>query len=124
MVAGPDRRGLRTRLLLWLMASATLVLGITGVVDWSLESSTPEPTTAEVHRVGAAPVTLDWGGQLGLWEMDCSSLVAKRRGAGFRTLFVGDWGFLVYLHGHLILGFGHVQRVADGQPIMYVYEEV
>lgn len=39
MPARPGHRGLRTRLQLWLMASATLVLAITGVIDWSLESS-------------------------------------------------------------------------------------
>jgi HAMP domain-containing protein len=39
MPARPGRRGLRTRLLLWLMASATLVLGLTGIIDWSFESA-------------------------------------------------------------------------------------
>lgn len=38
MTVPHHRRGLRARLLLWLMASATVVLGTGGVVDWFLQS--------------------------------------------------------------------------------------
>lgn len=54
MTVRAGRRGLRTRLRWWLMVSATLVLGITGMVDWSLESD-----RVRAERDRATQATLD-----------------------------------------------------------------
>jgi hypothetical protein len=92
-------------------------------VQWSVRPS-PEPGAWDgFHRVGAAPVTLDWLGWIGLREMDSSSLVAKRRGAQFKDLFVNEHGLFVYLHGHLILQLSTAERVADGRGIIYACED-
>jgi hypothetical protein len=92
-------------------------------VQWSLRRSADVSSGEEFQRVGAAPVTLDWAGTVGLWAMDCSSLVAKRRGARFKDLFVTEHGLWVYLHGHLILQLGRAERVADGRGIIYALED-
>lgn len=92
-------------------------------VRWTLAPSEEVPTGDGYQRVGAAPVVLDWGGTTGLRSMDASALVACRRGARFKTLFVNEMAFLVYFHEHLILWFGQVERLSDGQAIIYVCEE-
>jgi hypothetical protein len=55
--------------------------------------------------------------------MDCSSLVAKRRGALFKDLFVNEFGLFLYLHDHLIFQFGPVERIADGRSVICVFED-
>ncbi|HEY4311557.1 MAG TPA: hypothetical protein VGN12_19075 [Pirellulales bacterium] len=55
--------------------------------------------------------------------MDCSSLVAKRRGSRFKNLFVGDPELYIYLHGQsTILELVPVERIADGRGILYASE--
>src|SRR5262249_8963112 len=68
-------------------------------VRWSLNPSPAVLVGEEFQRVGSAPVFLNWASWIGLREMDCSSLVAKRRGARFKDLFFNDYGLFVYLHG-------------------------
>jgi hypothetical protein len=92
-------------------------------VRWALRPAPAVVVGEGFQRVGAAPVILDWIGTVGLWEMDCSSLVAKRRGAQFKDLFVNEYGLFVYLHGHLILQFGRAERVVDGRTILYAFED-
>jgi len=92
-------------------------------VQWSLRPAPDAAAGDRFHRVGAAPVTLDWSGTVGLREMDSSSLVAKRRGAQFKNLFVNEHGLFVYLDGHLILQLCPVERVADGRGIIYAFED-
>jgi hypothetical protein len=93
-------------------------------IRWALKPSSAVLTEGKTfERIGAAPLLLDWTTTLGLWKMDCSSLVAKRRGARFKDLFVSDHGLFLYLHECLILQFGRAERVADGQSIIYVYED-
>jgi hypothetical protein len=92
-------------------------------VQWSLRPSPDVAAGEEFQRVGAAPVTLDWAGTVGLWEMDCSSVIAKRRGGRFKDLFVNEHGLFVYLYDHLILQLGRAERVADGRGIIYAFED-
>jgi hypothetical protein len=92
-------------------------------ICWSVLESTDTQASGEFERVGAPPVMLDWGGAIGLSEMDCSSMIAKRRGAQFKMLFVGDVGLWVYLHSHLILRFAAVERVSDRRSILFVCED-
>lgn len=92
-------------------------------VCWSLTPSVAIRTGDEFQRVGAAPAILDWSGIVGLSMMDCSALVAKRRGASFANLLVYDEGLYIYLCGHLILMLCPVERLADGQGILYVCED-
>jgi hypothetical protein len=94
-----------------------------GKIQWALRPSPEAAPGDEFHRVGAAPVTLDWVGTVGLREMDSSALVAKRRGARFKDLFVSEHGLFVYLHGHLILHLCRLERVADGRGIIYAFED-
>ena len=90
---------------------------------WSVRQSLDVSPGDEYQRVGSAPVTLDWGGTVGLSEMDCSTLIAKRRGARFKNLFVNDHGLYVYLYGHLILELFPVEQVSNGRSIFYVFED-
>jgi hypothetical protein len=92
-------------------------------VRWALRPSSTVLVGEEFQRVGSAPVMLDWGGTGGLSEMDCSALVAKRRGARFKDLFFNEFGLFVYLRGHLILQLSPVERVADGRGILYILED-
>jgi hypothetical protein len=92
-------------------------------VRWALTPSPAVMVGERFQRVGAAAVKLDWIGTVGLWEMDCSSLVAKRRGAQFKDLFVNEYGLFLYLFGYQILQLGRAERVADGQPIVYAFED-
>jgi hypothetical protein len=92
-------------------------------IQWSVKPTPSVPAGEEFQRVGAAPVMLDWEGWMGLRRMDCSSLVAKRRGALFKDLFFNEHGLFVYLHAHLILQFGRAERIADGRGIIYVVED-
>jgi hypothetical protein len=92
-------------------------------VCWRIEPSHLVPIGKEFSRVGAPPYVLDWSGTVGLEEMDCSSLVAKRRGSRFKNLFVGDPGLYIYLHGQsTIMQLVTVERIADGRGILYAME--
>jgi hypothetical protein len=92
-------------------------------VCWRIEPSHLVPIGEDFSRVGAPPVVLDWSGTVGLREMDCSSLVAKRRGSRFKNLFVGDPELYIYLHGQsTILELVPVERIADGRGILYASE--
>ena len=71
-------------------------------VRWSLQPSQALSDGEEFQRVGVASTLLDWAGTISLREMDCAALVAKRRGARFKDLFVNEFGLFVYLHSHLI----------------------
>ena len=86
---------------------------------WQLKPSESVPIEDDYQRVGATPVVFDWSGAVGLSEMDCSSLVSRRRGARFKDLFVADYGLLIYLDGHLILQLSPIERLSDGRSIMY-----
>jgi hypothetical protein len=92
-------------------------------VRWSLQPTREVSVGEEFQRVGTAPVTLDWVGTIGLWEMDGSALVAKRHGARFENLFVNEHGLFVYLHGHMSLQLGRAERVVDGRGIIYAFED-
>jgi hypothetical protein len=92
-------------------------------VKWSLGPSVEVVAGDLVQRVGAATVTLDFGGEVGRWTMDPSALVARRRGARFQNLFVGEHGLFVYLQDHRILHLGRVERIADGRSILYAPED-
>lgn len=92
-------------------------------VRWVLRPTSEVVAGEPFERVGAAPVTLDWSGHIGLREMDCSSLVAKRRGAQFEKLFFNEHGLFVYLHGHLILHLHPMERVEDGLGMIYAFED-
>ena len=91
-------------------------------ICWRLKPSDSVSIGDDYQRVGAVPVVFDWSGAVGLSEMDCSSLVSRRRGARFKDLFVADYGLLIYLHGHLILHLSAVERLSDGRSIMYASE--
>jgi len=53
--------------------------------------------------------------------MNCSELIAKRRGSLFQKLFANE-GLWVYFKGHLVLHFGAIYRVDDGTNMLYVCE--
>lgn len=110
----------------WLRFDCDLTLHVwadPAAVHWTLGPSVGEPIDGEARGVGAPPVVLDFGGAVGLWTMDASELVAKRRGAVFHDLFVSDHTFFVYLRGHLILQLNRVERTADGGGILSVCED-
>jgi hypothetical protein len=92
-----------------------------GAVHWLLGPS-PEEILDDVDRVGAAPVTLDFVGPGGPWTVDASALVAKRRGALFRDLFVSEDGLFIRLQGHPILQLGRAESLTDGQTILFAVE--
>jgi hypothetical protein len=81
----------------------------------------PEIAGSQVQRVGAVPITFRWE-RAGDHCMDCSALVAKRRGTEFQRLFVNEMGLLVYLRGQLIWQFAVVRRTDTDRPILYVFE--
>ena len=92
-------------------------------VKWALKPSQSMLVGEEYYRVGASAFPLIWETTGQSSEMDCSALVAKRRGARFKNLFVNENGLYVYLHGHLILEFFCIERLADGRAIIYVFED-
>ena len=92
-------------------------------VRWTLKPSSEVSTDGGFERVGSPPVMLNWVNTIGLREMDRSSFVARRRGARFKDLFVGDHGLHLYLHDHLVLNFGIAQRVDNGINVIYVFED-
>jgi hypothetical protein len=92
-------------------------------VRWCLGEELAEPSQGPVSRVGSLPVRLRWPEPLGVLEMDCSALLAKRRGAVFQNLHVNHTGLYLYFHGHLIFEFHAAFRVADGGNILYVSED-
>lgn len=92
-------------------------------VRWSLRPSDDVTITEQFATVGSPPVWLDWGGWLGVREMDCSALVAKRRGSRFKDLFVSEYGLFVYLDGHLILQLLRAQCVETNRAILSVSED-
>jgi len=92
-----------------------------GQVQWKITDTQPDIAGSQVQRVGAAPMIFRWE-RAGDGCVDCSALVAKRRGAEFQQLFVNEFGLLVYLRGQLIWQFGVVRRTDTGQPILYVCE--
>jgi hypothetical protein len=92
-------------------------------VYWAIERSAVFVIGKEFQHVGSPPLVLDWAGTVGRWEMDCSALVAKRRGARFKDLFVNECGLFIYLCDQLILQFGRAERLADGRTILYALED-
>jgi hypothetical protein len=92
-------------------------------VHWSLTSALQATSERQVERVGAEPVMLAWGPPIGERVMDRSALVAKRRGAAFKKLFVNDMGLLLYCHGRLILWFQPILRTDTDQSMLHVTEE-
>ncbi len=92
-------------------------------VCWLVQPSHDVLASDEFRRVGSPPITLKWANWLGLREMDCSSLVAKRRGARFKDLFVNHYGIFLYLYDHLIFQLSPIECVSDQQSIFYVLED-
>jgi hypothetical protein len=92
-------------------------------VHWQLVPPRHEPNRCAVFRVGSPPVRLRWLNWLGIREMDCSALIAKRRGACFHNLFVNHTGLFLYFRGHLVLQFHAVHCEADGRSMLYVCED-
>jgi hypothetical protein len=92
-------------------------------VTWAINLSTSLSHGGEFQRVGAATIVLDWFSTIGLQEMDCSSLVAKRRGSRFKDLFVSDFGLFVCMHGHSDLQLSAAERLADGRSILFARED-
>lgn len=110
----------------WLRFSNGRVLHVTvdrEVVRWVvMESVVAEDMPACIERVGAQPVLLDWSGTVGKRPMNCSALIASRRGAEFQQLFVNELGLWVYLRGHLILWYMSIQRTDTLESLLYVSE--
>jgi hypothetical protein len=92
-------------------------------VRWHLSLADAQPDEGIIERVGALPRLLRWPGWIGVRPMDCSLLIAKRRGASFERLFINDYGLFVYFRGLLILQFYAVRRVADGESMLFVCED-
>jgi hypothetical protein len=92
-------------------------------VHWQLVPPGDEPNRSGVLRVGSPPIRLRWLNWLGLGEMDCSALIAKRRGACFDKLFINHTGLFLYFRDHLILEFHAVQCETDGRSMLYVCED-
>jgi hypothetical protein len=93
-------------------------------IRWRIYPATVESAGETFSRVGAPAVMFNWVKTIGLREMDCSSLVAKRRGARFKDIFINDSGLFVYLDGCPILEFGLAQVIDDGRAILEVSEDV
>jgi len=91
-------------------------------VRWRLTEEYAEPDEGTIWRVGSAPIRLLWPESGSETEMDCSGLLAKRRGAVFRNLHVDHTGLYLYFQGHLVFNFHAIYRVDDGQNILYVGE--
>jgi hypothetical protein len=91
-------------------------------VRWCLTEEPAEPTGEAVLRVGSAPIRFGWP-QGYVSEMDCSDLVAKRRGSVFRDLHVNHTGLYLYFQGHLVFEFHAIYRLDDGQNMLYVRED-
>jgi hypothetical protein len=92
-------------------------------VRWALEPAGGASRGGEVCRAGSPPVRLWWLQWQQAGEVDGSTLAGKRLGAVFRDLFVNDSGLFVYFRDHLILCFQTVRREANGQSMLYVYED-
>ncbi len=90
-------------------------------VDWCVRPRLETEIPKNARLVGSEPSLLDWG-KLGILPMDCSALIAKRRGATFWQLFVNEAGFWVYLRRQLILTFAPIYRTDTGSSLLYVYE--
>lgn len=91
-------------------------------VRWHLTDELAEPDESAIYRVGSAPIWLRWLEPLGVRKMDCSEFLAKRRGAPFRNLHVNHTGLYLYFEEHLVLDFGAIYRVSDGENILHVFE--
>jgi hypothetical protein len=93
-----------------------------GLARWTLAETPPLLNEAELERVGAPPIVLAWGSEIGDKPMDRSALLAKRRGADFRRLWVNEGGFLVYTRKQLILVFHPLYRTDTGEDVLFVTE--
>jgi len=91
----------------------------TAKISWEIRRSETRSISEGYQNVGALPVLLDWSGSVGVSEMDCTSLVSKRRGARFKDLFIADYGLLIYLCGAPILQLSPIERLSDGRSILY-----
>jgi hypothetical protein len=94
-----------------------------GHVRWTIAEMPPGLKDTQVERVGAAPVVLDWGGEVGESPMDRSNLLAKRRGAEFKNLWVNECGLLVYTRRQPILSFHACYRRDTGEDVLHVCED-
>jgi hypothetical protein len=94
-------------------------------VRWSLAEQLPELPEPKINRVGAPPIRLWFPHSTSVSEcaMDCSALLAKRRGAEFQNLFVNDMALYVYFRSQLVLQFMANYRLDDGSNLLYVSED-
>jgi len=92
-------------------------------VRWRLTAELAEPDDGTILRIGSAPIRLIWPEPHGELEMNCSELLAKRRGAVFRDLHVNHTGLYLYFQGHLVFEFHAIYRLDDGQNMLYVRED-
>jgi hypothetical protein len=92
-------------------------------VDWQLMPSGNELAGTEVRRVGSPPVRLRWPRGLGIREMDCSALIANRRGSYFHNMLVSGFGLFLYFQGHPVLQFHAVHCETDGRSLLHVYAD-
>lgn len=90
-------------------------------VRWSVSEAEPS-IDGLIARVGSPPVVLDWGNEIGQKTMECSSLIAARRGKEFNRLWVNEGGVLVYLKGCLTLCFHPIFADDTGEDMLYVTE--
>jgi hypothetical protein len=94
-----------------------------GAVRWSLTKSPPELQGDQIQRIGAPPVVLDFGGEVGETRADYSALLSQRQGASFSRLWVNEGGLLVYTRGHPILWFHPCYRLDTAQDVLFVFGE-
>ena len=92
-------------------------------VRWRVTETAPVFDEAVVEQVGAPPVVIAWGGELGDRPMDRSALVTQRGGTAFWNLWVNEGGLLVYTRGHPILYFHVLCRTDTGEDILFVDED-
>lgn len=88
-------------------------------VQWSIQH---DLDIEEPQRVGASPILLQWPDDVSDYVMDCSSMIAHRRGCRFTRLFVNEMGLWLYLHRRMILHFSAVRRTDTGEYILCVTE--
>ena len=92
-------------------------------VRWRVLDSEPVLRAEPQFRVGAPPIELDWGADLGVHVMDASALVAKRIGSELTNLFVNHSGFFAYFRGHLVFQLHSIYRTDTGEDMLYVVED-
>jgi hypothetical protein len=91
-------------------------------VNWQILDAEPIFAGAELMRVGTPPVRLKFP-RAGECIMDCSKMIAARRGGNVQRFFVSELGFYLYMPQQRILCFFSVFRTDTGENLLYVHEE-